>query len=687
MRRRAALLLIWAGLGPAPAAQNVFEYFVAPARPGNRRNSEADLLPLGDGRLLLAWTRFSTDQAEDWAPASIAARLSEDGGRSWGAEFVLQENIGRMNVMEPDLLRLRSGKVLLFFCRKNSPADCLPMVRLSRDDARTFGPPAPLPVQPYPSYTGFNHDRAIQLRSGRVLLPVFFTGDYRKDPHMRSRVYYSDDEGRTWRASRTVVDVPESRAGAQEPGVVELRDGRVMLWLRTDTGRMYQAFSSDRGESWTAPEPSPVVSPLSPQSIKRLPWSGELLLVWNNSDKQRFPLSLALSRDEGRSWSPARNLDEDPAHTYAYTSIEFLGRRVLFTYYAGPPAGARGHDWSLKFKSVPAEWLYGGERRPEGGPPDFEQRRPDRLPPGKAAVGAELIEVRKIWDRAPHNAFTDLIRFRGRWFCAFREASRHVSPDGALRVLVSRDARRWESAALIGLPGRDLRDPKLTGTPDGRLMLTTYAVARETPEAPAESRVWFSRDGRRWESGEPIGEPNFWLWRVTWRDGEAYSVGYNRQATRLYRGTDGRNFQVLVPALYQEGYPNEATLRFLPDGSALCLLRRDGKGTDSALLGTARPPYREWSWKDLGVRIGGPNLIPLPGGRWVAAVRLYEGGVRTSLCLLDPAQGRLEELLALPSGGDTSYAGLVFHRGLLWVSYYSSHEGRASIYLAKVRIQ
>ncbi|MBX3731392.1 MAG: hypothetical protein KF791_02220 [Verrucomicrobiae bacterium] len=48
--------------------------------------------------------------------------------------------------------------------------------------------------------------------------------------------------------------------------------------------------------------------------------------------------------------------------------------------------------------------------------------------------------------------------------------------------------------------------------------------------------------------------------------------------------------------------------------------------------------------------------------------------------------GRLTEFLALPSGGDTSYAGMVPHEDLLWVSYYSSHEGRTSIYLAKVRL-
>ena len=39
-----------------------------------------------------------------------------------------------------------------------------------------------------------------------------------------------------------------------------------------------------------------------------------------------------------------------------------------------------------------------------------------------AAEGdAELVQVRKIWDRAPHNAFTDLVRFHDRWFCVFRE--------------------------------------------------------------------------------------------------------------------------------------------------------------------------------------------------------------------------------------------------------------------------
>ena len=78
-------------------------------------------------------------------------------------------------------------------------------------------------------------------------------------------------------------------------------------------------------------------------------------------------------------------------------------------------------------------------------------------------------------------------------------------------------------------------------------------------------------------------------------------------------------------------------------------------------------------------------MIRLPNGRIVAATRLYDGKVRTSLSWIDPEAGAMQEFLALPSGGDTSYAGLVWHEDLLWVSYYSSHEGKTSIYLAKVK--
>jgi hypothetical protein len=303
-----------------------------------------------------------------------------------------------------------------------------------------------------------------------------------------------------------------------------------------------------------------------------------------------------------------------------------------------------------------------------------------------AAGKAELVDVRKIWDAAPHNAFTDLIRFRGRWYCAFREGAGHVSPDGALRILESRDGERWQPVALVTSQSADLRDPKLCVAPGNRLMLTTAGAVHQPAAAKHQSYVWLSRDGRSWGEPTPIGDPNVWLWRVVWHNGAAYGVGYSTaedRFVRLYKSSDGKRFEPLVERLFEREYPNESATVFRKDDTALCLLRRDRESA-TALLGRARPPYREWEWKDLGVRVGGPQMIET-GGELIAATRLH-GPVRTALSRVDPEAGKLTEFLTLPSGGDTSYPGLVMHAGLLWVSYYSTHEGKTSIYLARVKL-
>ena len=307
--------------------------------------------------------------------------------------------------------------------------------------------------------------------------------------------------------------------------------------------------------------------------------------------------------------------------------------------------------------------------------------------PAIGAPAADLVDVKKIWDAAPHNAFTDLVRHRGQWFCVFREGAKHVSPDGALRVITSSDGSKWNSAALITSTNGDLRDAKITVTPSGRLMLSGAVALHQPAKHKHQSLAWFSEDGQRWSAPAVIGDPNMWLWRTTWWKDMAYSIGYDTAAegfVRLYQSEDGKRFDVLVPTLFSEGQPNETSIVFDPDGTALCLLRRDGQ-PGSGKLGVARPPYTQWEWKDLGVRIGGPHVLRLADGRLVAAVRLYDGAVRTSLCWIDRG-GRFTEFLKLPSGGDTSYAGLVWHDELLWVSYYSAHEGKSSIYLAKIRL-
>ena len=308
---------------------------------------------------------------------------------------------------------------------------------------------------------------------------------------------------------------------------------------------------------------------------------------------------------------------------------------------------------------------------------------------------AELVEVKKIWNAAPHCAFTDLAHWNGAFWCAFREGRGHVSSDGKIRVLTSADGEEWKSAALIALEGLDLRDAGLSTTPDGRLMLIGGAAPRASDgeSAPTGTFVAFSADGATWTKPTIVLEPGRWLWRVTWHGGKAYGVSYatpkGHPYTALLESDDGQQFVPLVSHLFGEGYPTEATLRFDADGTMLCLQRRDGKpDANSAFLGIAKSPYEDWQWHDIGMFFGGPNFIRVPSGKWIAAGRIeHPNGPKTELAHLDVEQKTLTPILELPSGGDTSYPGLVWHEGLLWVSYYSSHEGKANIYLARVKIE
>jgi hypothetical protein len=302
-----------------------------------------------------------------------------------------------------------------------------------------------------------------------------------------------------------------------------------------------------------------------------------------------------------------------------------------------------------------------------------------------------ILEVKKIWDRAPHNAFTDLIRHNKQWYCAFREGDGHVSDDGKLRVIRSSDGETWQPVALMEWDGGDIRDAKLSVTSDGMLMLNgAVRFLQAVNGHQHQSLTWLSADGVKWEG--PFDCPTglgTWRWSATWHGGMGYSFGYSGkdEAGCLYGTRDGKTWEVIRDDVFPEPetYPNETSLVFDKEGQAYCLLRRD-EGSATALLGISSPPYTQWKWKDLGVRIGGPKMISLSDGRFTATVRLYEGQVRTSLCLLDPADGNLEECLKLPSGGDTSYAGMVEQAGDIWISYYSSHEGKTAIYLARVRI-
>ncbi len=270
--------------------------------------------------------------------------------------------------------------------------------------------------------------------------------------------------------------------------------------------------------------------------------------------------------------------------------------------------------------------------------------------------------------------------------------------DGKIRLLTSRDGKAWESAALLAEEGIDLRDPKLSVMPDGRLMMTLGGSVYRGGKTllGRQPRVAFSEDGRQWTAPQRVMAEGDWLWRVTWSGKTVYGTSYRSAAPSgeksgagdwslvLYKSTDGLVWEQVAP-LKVPDRPNETTLRFAANGDCLALVRREGADRQ-AWLGTASAPYKEWQWKPAGRFIGGPNFLVRADGGLIACGRDLQTGSPARTALGPIREGTWDPGLTLPSGGDTSYAGMVEYEGLLWVSYYSAHEGKCSIYLAKVRL-
>ena len=307
---------------------------------GNPRNSEGAFIELKDGRVLFIYSRFSGG-GEDNDSAVLASRISSDGGRTWTAEdAVVVANEGAENVMSVSLLRLQTGEIALFYLRKNGWDDCRAYMRLSRDEAETWGEAAL--CNPPEGYFVVNNDRVIQLASGRLVIPAAQHavpgGDFGLGVAM---CFLSDDSGMTWRRSETELHAPAGcGSGLQEPGIIELKDGRLMMLCRTDQGCQYRSWSSDGGETWTPAEATDILSPCGPATFKRIPSTGDILMVWNDHsqdpslDQKRTPLVAAISRDEGLTWEHRKLLETDPDGWFCYMAMDFVGDRVLLAYCA-----------------------------------------------------------------------------------------------------------------------------------------------------------------------------------------------------------------------------------------------------------------------------------------------------------------------------------------------------------------
>ena len=307
------------------------------------------------------------------------------------------------------------------------------------------------------------------------------------------------------------------------------------------------------------------------------------------------------------------------------------------------------------------------------------------------------MKVERIWE-GDYCAFTSLIKYKGVYYCAFREATAHhfdannPTTAGRIRVIASKNGKRWKSVVEFAQEGIDLRDPKLSEMSDGRMMLLFGgAYVNRQGERMLEPKVVFSDDGKHFgpirsvELDPSVRSGHEWLWRVTWHKGVGYGVIYGSHFA-LMQTIDGVHYHKIVD-LGLHHFPNETTIRFLSDDTMLMLVRTE-EDAKHGMWGISRPPYTDWQWEEMNIILGGPNFLVLNDTTLVVGTRALYGSEKMMMLKGRP-DGKFEEVCLLPSGGDdNSYPGMWVEGDKLWVTYYSRHETpKASIYLARMPLQ
>lgn len=323
-----------------------------------------------------------------------------------------------------------------------------------------------------------------------------------------------------------------------------------------------------------------------------------------------------------------------------------------------------------------------------------------------------VTNIRRVFHNGEHNAFTDLVRFKGQLYLTFRSCpdGHMVNPTASVIIMRSGDdGATWEQVDRFSVKERDTRDPHFLVFKD-RLFVYTGTWWSGTTTLPRDQYdmnkmlgfAVFSDNGTKWSEPTMLeGTFGLYIWRAATFGGKAYLCGRRKPGYDIGPKGEGSRIQSLMlesddgliwkkRAYFNETNGDETAFLFEKDGSVLAI-GRNGSGKEAFLI-RSKPPYSDWNRQRFDRAIGGPLVERwgehiLVGGRHTTK----EKGAKTSLCWLVGDQ--VQEFAELPSGGDNSYPGFVElspTKGL--ISWYSSHEkddaGKTitAIYMAELHI-
>jgi predicted neuraminidase/peroxiredoxin len=265
-----------------------------------------------NGDLLVVWYGGSYESADDQV---LFLSRRRQGEKAWNKPEVLMRDS-----MQPPgnavVFRAGGKRLFIVWCRMEASrplrrgggwGETRLLYRTSNDHGRSWSKDA--------LFLGGLREGLrnlpITLRSGGLLLPLgrSFAG--------------SGNGGKTWEHLGAVD------TGGQ-PTVIQRSDGSLLTLLRKGP-RILQAESGDAGRTWSKPIATELKNPDAGIAMARLR-NGHLVLVFNDSETARTPLSIARSLDEGRTWLPPLALESNPGE-YSYPCVmQASNGRIHITY-------------------------------------------------------------------------------------------------------------------------------------------------------------------------------------------------------------------------------------------------------------------------------------------------------------------------------------------------------------------
>ena len=287
------------------------------------------IVETSDGKFVAAWfggTAEGSDDVEIWV-----SRRSP--GAAWSPPQAVT-NYPHIPTWNPVLFQ-DGDRTVLFFKIGPSPREWIGAFRVSRDGGRSWGPVSYLPA----GLTGPIRSKPIRLADGSLLAGTSFEAGYDHEtpsdaPYKSWSVWMerSEDEGETWTKHGPIV-VPDEPFGIIQPTLWQAEDGTVHALMRsTDRiGRIVTSRSDDGGRSWTTAVLTELPNPNSGIDAVRLR-DGRVVLIYNHTDEGRSPIHIAVSSDDGTTWSAPMVLEDGPGEFSYPAVIQAKSGRLHVTY-------------------------------------------------------------------------------------------------------------------------------------------------------------------------------------------------------------------------------------------------------------------------------------------------------------------------------------------------------------------